>query len=128
MSSTPLKNAVVLAVDDDEEMREMLALILGRHVREVVVAGSVDEAMRVLETIHPELILSDICMPDADGYELIRRVRQSDDNRLTRAVALSAYSEDGDRDAALAAGFDMFVRKPIDMTHFVPVLKALLHD
>ncbi len=124
----PLEDAVVLAVDDDAEMREMLALILGRHVREVVVAGSVDQAMVLLDSVHPALIVSDICMPDADGYDFIRRVRSSRDNRTTPAVALSAYSQDACRDAALAAGFDMFLRKPLDMAHFVPVLKALLHD
>jgi len=123
-----LEDAVVLAVDDDEEMRELLALILGRYVREVVVAGSVDEAMSLLESVHPTLIVSDICMPDNDGYDLIRRVRASRDNRATPAVALSAYAQDGCRDAALAAGFDMFLRKPLDIVHFVPVLEALLHD
>lgn len=123
-----LEDAVVLAVDDDEDMREMLALILGRFVREVVVAGSVDEAMAILESVHPTLIVSDICMPEYDGYDLIRRVRASADNRATPAVALSAYAQDGCRDAALAAGFDMFLRKPLDVVHFVPVLKALLHD
>lgn len=123
-----LKDAVVLAVDDDEEMRDLLALILGRHVKEVIVAGSVQEAMTLLESVQPALIVSDICMPDNDGYDLIRRVRLSADNRTTPAVALSAYAQDACRDAALAAGFDMFLRKPLDVTHFVPVLKALLHD
>ena len=123
-----LEDAVVLAVDDDEVMRDMLALILGRHVREVVVASSVEEAMMVLESVHPALILSDICMPDSDGYDLIRRVRASRENRTIPAVALSAYAQDACRDAALAAGFDMFLRKPLDVAHFVPVLKALLHD
>ena len=126
--SVALEDAVVLAVDDDEEMREMLALILGRYVREVVVAGSVDEAMRVLESVHPALIVSDICMPESDGYDLIRRVRASGENRATPAVALSAYAQDACRDAALAAGFDMFLRKPLDIVHFVPVLRALLQD
>jgi CheY-like chemotaxis protein len=121
-----LEDAVVLAVDDDRMMRDMLALILGRHVREVVVAGSVDEAMMVLESVHPALIVSDICMPNSDGYDLIRRVRASLENATIPAVALSAYSEDGCRDAALAAGFDMFLRKPLDLAHFVPVLQALL--
>jgi CheY-like chemotaxis protein len=123
-----LQDAVVLAVDDDEEMRDLLALILGRHVKEVVVAGSVDEAMTLLESVHPTLIVSDICMPDNDGYDLIRRVRLTAENRATPAVALSAYAQDACRDAALAAGFDMFLRKPLDVMHFVPVLKALLHD
>lgn len=119
---------MVLAVDDDEEMRELLALILGRHVREVVVASSVDQAMEVLQSVQPALIVSDICMPDADGYDLIRRVRSQAANRETPAVALSAYAQDACRDAALAAGFDMFLRKPLDVLHFVPVLKALLRD
>jgi len=123
-----LEDAVVLAVDDDEEMREMLALILGRYVREVVVAGSVEEAMKVLQSVHPALIVSDICMPDSDGYDLIRRVRASSENHDTPAVALSAYAQDACRDAALAAGFDMFLRKPLDVVHFIPVLRALLHD
>ncbi len=119
---------MVLAVDDDQEMRDLLTLILGRHVKEVIVAGSVDEAMTLLESVHPALIVSDICMPDNDGYDLIRRVRLSADNRTTPAVALSAYAQDACRDAALAAGFDMFLRKPLDVMHFVPVLEALLLD
>jgi CheY-like chemotaxis protein len=123
-----LQDAVVLAVDDDEEMRDLLALILGRHVKEVIVAGSVEEAMTLLQSVHPALIVSDICMPDNDGYDLIRRIRLDPENRTTPAVALSAYAQDACRDAALAAGFDMFLRKPLDVMHFVPVLKALLHD
>lgn len=123
-----LEDAVVLAVDDDEDMRELLALILDQHVRSVVVASSVDEAMRLLESVHPTLIVSDICMPEADGYDLIRKVRARAANRATPAVALSAYAEDACRDAALAAGFDMFLRKPLDVAHFVPLLEALLGD
>ncbi|HSO34955.1 MAG TPA: response regulator [Labilithrix sp.] len=121
-----LQDALVLAVDDDPEMRELLRLILGDYVREVVLASSVDEAMRLLDCVHPTLIVSDISMPDRDGYDLIRQVRATEENRWTPAVALSAYSQDGCRDAALAAGFDMFLRKPLDVRHFVPVLEALL--
>ena len=126
--SVALQDAVVLAVDDDEGMRDLLALILERHVKEVIVAGSVEEAMMLLQSVHPTLIVSDICMPDNDGYDLIRRIRLTPENRATPAVALSAYAQDACRDAALAAGFDMFLRKPLDVTHFVPVLEALLHD
>lgn len=123
-----LKEALVLAVDDDPDMRELLALILRDYVREVVVAGSVDEAMKFLDCVRPTLIVSDLAMADEDGYDLIRRVRADGVNKTTPAVALSAYSEDGCRDAALAAGFDLFVRKPLDINHFVQVLAALLHD
>jgi CheY-like chemotaxis protein len=123
---TALADAIVLAVDDDEEMRELLSLVLAGHVREVVVADSVKRAMELLESVQPTLIISDICMPEHDGYDLIRRVRLTAANRATPAVAVSAYSLDVSRDAALAAGFDMFVRKPLDVTHFVAVLTALL--
>jgi two-component system OmpR family response regulator len=95
----------------------------------VVVADSVASAMVLLESVQPTLIISDICMPEYDGYDLIRRVRSLEAMRATPAtpaVALSAYSLDASRDAALAAGFDMFVRKPLDVTHFVAVLGALL--
>lgn len=121
-----LSEAVVLAVDDDEEARELLRLVLLRHVREVVVADSVESAMTLLRSVQPTLIISDLCMPAYDGYDLIRRVRAQEATRTTPAVALSAYSLDASRDAALAAGFDMFVRKPLDVTHFVAVLGALL--
>jgi CheY-like chemotaxis protein len=121
-----LADAVVLAVDDEEEMRELIRLVLLRHVREVVVADSVMSALALLRSVQPTLIISDICMPEYDGYDLIRRVRSSEATRTTPAVALSAYSLDASRDAALAAGFDMFVRKPLDVTHFVAVLGALL--
>ena len=123
--SVALQDAVVLAVDDDDDMRGLLAMILGQHARRVVVAASVSEAMELMEKVHPSLIVSDISMPDVDGYELIRRVRATEDGRSVPAVALSAYSQDACRDAALAAGFDMFLRKPLD-DHFVAVLAALM--
>lgn len=121
-----LGDAIVLTVDDDAEMRELLALVLANHVREVVVAESVEHAMELLKSVQPTLIISDICMPEHDGYDLIRRVRSTEENRSTPAVALSAYALDASRDAALAAGFDIFVRKPLDVTRFVAVLEALL--
>jgi len=123
-----MRDALVLAVDDDPAMRELLILILGSAVREVVVAASVDEAMQLLGCVRPSLIVSDLSMPDRDGYDFIRQVRATTDMRSTPAVALSAYSQDGCRDAALAAGFDIFLRKPLDVEHFVPVLAALLED
>jgi CheY-like chemotaxis protein len=121
-----LADAVVLAVDDEEEMRELIRLVLAKHVREVVLADSVASALVLLQSVQPALIISDICMPEYNGYDLIRRVRSSPETRATPAIALSAYSLDASRDAALAAGFDMFVRKPLDVTYFVAVLSALL--
>lgn len=121
-----LREAVVLAVDDDPDMRDLLSMVLENYVREIVTAGSVDGALELLDRMHPTLIVSDLSMPDRDGYDLIRSVRAYPGGRDLPAIALSAYAEDGCRDAALAAGFDMFVRKPLDVRHFVPVLQALL--
>ena len=80
---TALADAVVLTVDDDEDARELLRLVLARHVREVVVADSVERAMELLQSVHATLIISDICMPELDGYDFIRRVRASAENRTT---------------------------------------------
>ncbi len=113
-------------VDDDAGVGGLLRVVRLDPGREVVVADSVATAMVLLKSVQPTLIISDICMPDYDGIDFIRRVRAEEETRQTLAIALSAYTLDASRDAALAAGFDMFLRKPLDVTHFVAVLGALL--
>ena len=73
-------------------MQEMLSLILGSYVREVMVACSGKEAMKRMECVQPSLIVADICMASKGGYDLIPRVRAKGKNRSTPAVARNAYS------------------------------------
>jgi signal transduction histidine kinase/ActR/RegA family two-component response regulator len=117
----------VLVVDDEEDARELVATILTRCGAEVEVANSASEGLATLQRRRPDVLLSDIEMPDEDGYSLIRRVRSLPGERggLVPAAALTAYASAQDRAKALAAGFDVHVPKPIQPAELVAVVASL---
>ena len=123
-----LRNTRVLVVDDDRDTLEMMQVILESHGAQTAVAGTAAEALAVLETFHPEVILSDICLPDADGYSFIRKVRAlpADQGGHTPAVAASAHVYTSDRERAFNAGFHAFLAKPINPRGLVESVKALV--
>ena len=106
----------VLVVDDDADGREVVRQALLRAGANPMTAASAAEAMDLVRRRRPDVIVSDIAMPDEDGYALIRRVRAlpAAAGGETPAVALSAYSREEDRQRALAAGFQAHVAKPVD--------------
>ena len=110
-----LDGVTVLAVDDEPDARDLVATLLSSQGAEVLVAASVDSALQLLETNTPDVLVSDIGMPDKDGYTLIRSIRalRSDASRI-RAIALTAYARQEDRRRALEAGFDAYVSKPVE--------------
>lgn len=118
--------ASILLVEDNadsrETMREVLEL-LGYEVRE---AASAEEALALLAEWRPEAILSDIGLPGTDGCELIRRVRRMPEQAGVVAVAITGYGTSEDREAALTAGFDLHVAKPLDLTALDHQLQELL--
>ncbi|MEW6373857.1 MAG: ATP-binding protein [Pseudomonadota bacterium] len=123
-----LAGALVLLVEDDDDARHMLAsVLLSVHAR-VETAASAQEALVLYETIEPDLIVSDIGMPDTDGYELIAALRKRE-KALGRAgapaVALTAYARVQDRMRALASGFQMHVAKPVEPAELLTVLASL---
>jgi PAS domain S-box-containing protein len=118
----------VLAVDDEADTREMLALVLGECDAEVRTAASAAEALAVLDEWDAEVLVSDIGMPSEDGYDLIRKVRARPASRGggVPAVALTAYARFEDRMRALQAGFQMHVPKPVEPAELVTVVDSLL--
>jgi len=117
----------VLVVDDDDDTREALRLILKQSGLVVDTAASAAEALEKIARIHPEVLLSDIAMPGEDGLALIRRVRRlapEEGGRIPAAV-LTAYASLAERDAALQAGFDWHVAKPVDPSELLQVVAAL---
>src|SRR4030095_1429167 len=112
----PLKGVQVLVVDDDHDALDMLARLLTDAGAAVRTAASADEAMSLLRWIRPDVLVSDLAMPDEDGDSLIRTVRAAEHgtDRVTPAVALTAYVRIQDRARAVAAGFNMFVAQPAD--------------
>lgn len=107
----------VLVVDDEADARELLVTVLEQFGAEPRAAGSVAEALEVLEELRPDVIVSDIGMPGEDGYVLLRKVRMLEAARgspCIPAVALTAYARGEDRRRALMAGFRMHVAKPVE--------------
>ena len=106
----------ILIVDDDADSQELLALILAETGANVTRAASASEALALLNQSQPNLIISDIAMPDTDGYSLIQKIRAMPSKIISQipAIALTAYDADEDRDKALALGFQEFITKPID--------------
>jgi PAS domain S-box-containing protein len=118
----------VLIVDDEPDTRELLTMGLTQCGAEVKAAGSVAEALEVIITEAPDLLISDIGMPNEDGYELIRRVRElpAESGRKMPAIALTAYARVEDRMQALRAGYQMHVPKPVELAELVAVAASLI--
>lgn len=115
----------VLVVDDEPDAREVVAAILEECGAVVRMAGSVAEALALVEEELPDLILSDIGMPGEDGYELIRRVRALPRAAMIPAAALTAYARAEDRRKALDAGFMMHITKPVEPAELIAVMANL---
>lgn len=124
-----LEGVRVMVVDDEPDTREMLKLMIGEFGAEVRVCGSSEEAMRLLRDWAPDVLVSDIEMPDEDGYELIRKVRHAEEangGRQIPAVALTAYARVEDRLRALSAGYQMHLAKPVEPAELAVVIASLV--
>ncbi len=122
-----LRGVQVLVVDDDRDALDMLAVVLSEAGALVRTAQSVAEALALLRWSRPDVLISDLAIPDEDGYSLIRAVRaiERESGHETPAVALSAYVRVQDRARAVAAGFNMFVEKPVDPAELVSVIAGV---
>ncbi len=117
----------VLVVDDEADTREMLKAGLVQCGAEVMVAGSADQALSEMVKSPPDVLISDIGMPEEDGYELIRKVRELPAVRggNVPAIALTAYARTEDRLQALRAGYQLHVTKPVELTELAAVVASL---
>ena len=119
-----LENLRVLVVDDEADTREILMAILVKCGADVESAESVSEALKRLEEGNFNVLVSDIGMPEEDGYELIRKVRELPKERGRRlpAVALTAYARAEDRVRVLRSGYQIHVSKPVEPTELIAVI------
>ncbi|HEY2747956.1 MAG TPA: response regulator [Polyangia bacterium] len=127
-TSPPLAGVRIVAVDDEADARAVLCAILERHGAEVRAAGSVAEALALVSSWRPDVLVSDIGMPGADGYELMLRVRAlgQKGGGFLRALALTAYASQEDARLARHAGYDRHLPKPVDAAQLVRHLVELL--
>jgi signal transduction histidine kinase/CheY-like chemotaxis protein len=124
---TLLEGLSVLVVDDEEQARQVVAAQLEEHGAVVLTATSVSQALDVLQREHVDVLLSDIAMPDEDGYALIRKVRGLHPAPIASipAAALTAFARNEDRLKALRAGFQVHLAKPIDAHSLVTAVARL---
>ncbi|MFY9825039.1 MAG: CHASE3 domain-containing protein [Thermoanaerobaculia bacterium] len=126
-AESPLRGLRTLVVEDDPDSLEMVCTLLAQRGAEVRPAASTAEALAVIERWRPDLLISDLGMPEEDGYTLIRRVRALPAERggQVPAVALSARTRPEDRIEALSAGFQMHVAKPVAPAELLAVAATL---
>ncbi|MBD0264603.1 MAG: PAS domain S-box protein [Tolypothrix sp. Co-bin9] len=122
-----LEGLRVLVVDDEVDARELIATMLEPLGVQVMAAASAIEALVTLQAFQPDVLVSDIGMPGENGYALIRKLRELEEEQGGRipAVALTAYARAEDRTQALLAGFQLHVPKPVDQAELAAVVANL---
>ncbi len=117
----------VLVIDDERDARELVQFVLSEASAEVLVAASAEEGLALVKTDRPDVIVSDIGMPERDGYQLIRDVRSlaPSDGGRTPAIALTAFARSEDRTRAMLAGYQVHISKPIEPCELVATVKSL---
>jgi two-component system, chemotaxis family, CheB/CheR fusion protein len=114
----------VLVVDDDPDTAESLAMVLEASGHEVRTACDGPRALEMSRDFHPDVVVLDIGLPDMDGYEIARRLRLQHGSESMTLLALTGYGRDEDRRLSVAAGFDNYLVKPVNLE----VLEALIRS
>ena len=121
-TNEPEKSRILL-IEDNADLARSMSRLLQLRGHEVAMAHDGAAGLHAAHAFRPALILLDIGLPGMDGYEVIRRLRQDENAKGTRVIAISGYGQEEDRQRAFAAGFDDYLTKPVDQD----TLMALLH-
>lgn len=126
----PLSGIRVLVVDDDSSARQMIATVLTQSGAEVKSCVSSSEALEAVSQWKPDVLMSDIGMPNEDGYALIQKVRRlkAECGGSVPAAALTAYAREEDRARSLREGFQIHVSKPVEPAELVAVVSGLVQQ
>ncbi|MCW5961723.1 MAG: PAS domain S-box protein [Pyrinomonadaceae bacterium] len=122
-----LNGMLILVVDDEDDTRQLLVQALTFYGATVVAVSNASDALTEIRDKSPDFLVSDIGIPDEDGYTLIKKIRQLPDEKQKNlpAIALTAYTRAQDRIRALAAGFQSQVAKPVEPDELVMVIASL---
>jgi PAS domain S-box-containing protein len=121
-----LSGAMVLVVDDEPDARVLMERLIQERGGKTVLATTAGEALQIIQTDHVDILVSDIGMPEVDGYQLIQRLRKMKEHRYLPAIALTAYARSEDRQRALLAGYQMHLAKPVDPRELIAGIASLL--
>ncbi len=122
-----LRGVKILAVDDDVDARELLRRVLSECGAVVELASSAREALQALQTMKPDVLVSDVGMPGEDGYSLLQRVRalSAEEGGAIPAIALTAFARVEDRKRALGCGFQLHLAKPVESSELITAVANL---
>jgi len=128
LGAVRLDGVHVLLVEDDDDSRKLLGAMLKRYGARITSTKSAAEALRVFESELPDVLVSDIGMPDQDGYELVRKLRglPPEKGGNTPAIALTGYASRKDKERALSSGYQQHMAKPIEQADIVKAIAALV--
>ncbi len=117
----------ILVVDDETDALDLIGVELAQHGAKVTGVGNAADALNALEEAQFDLLISDIGMPNTDGYDLIRQIRKQEEGKTRKipAVALTAYARVQDRMQAVMAGFSTHIAKPVEVNELVTVVASL---
>ncbi|TMQ69547.1 MAG: response regulator [Candidatus Eisenbacteria bacterium] len=123
-----MRDLRVLVVEDEADTRDLVRRILESHGAKVATAIDVNDALAKLETSTPDILVSDIGLPDFDGYELMRRIRAGETaaSRGLPAIALTAFARSEERTRALRAGYQVHVVKPVEPAELIATVASLM--
>jgi two-component system, cell cycle response regulator DivK len=116
----------ILIVDDNVQNLKLAQVILANEGYDVWTAADAEDALALLRTSRPKVILMDLQLPGMDGLELTRLLKADPSTRSIRVIALTAYAMKGDEEKALAAGCDAYLSKPIDTDRLPEIVRSHL--
>lgn len=125
LDDLPLTNLRVLVVDDEPDSREIVAFVLEQAGAEVIAVGAAIAALQTLQSMHFDILISDVGMPEMDGYAFIQQVRQLRVGEDILAIALTAYAGEADQQQAILAGFQTHIPKPVEPEDLVSTVVHL---
>ncbi len=124
--SFDLSGMKILVVDDEADSRDLISFILEQENATIIAASSGVEALQIVQETIPDLIISDIGMPEMDGYMLMRQLKTMPQGKHILAIALTAYAGEIDRQLAKAAGFEQHLAKPVEPAQLLNAISNLV--
>ena len=123
MAESPDALTVIIA-DDDELIRNVVAIYFGNKGYQVISAVSGQDCLELMRGSEPDAVLLDVMMPGMDGWEVCRRIREFSDAPV---ILLTACAQDSDREKGMAAGASAYVTKPVLLKHLEALIRTLTH-
>ena len=123
-ATAPARHRRILIADDNHDAADSLAVLLQMHGHEVTVVRDGREALTTINAVRAEIALLDIGMPELDGYEVARQVRQNTLGRAVTLIAVTGWGQDRDKARALGAGFNHHLTKPIEPTQLLDLIRS----